>query len=380
MDLSIYKPAVDLADMAWFAEGIVVRKADEFDLPSIESLQKRHSEELGYFNRQVMAEKLERQEILVAREATSKRFAGYVIASDSYQKRQEVGIIYQMGVHERFRRRGVAASLLKGLWASWPRGVRLCSAWCAQDLVANRFWESMGFVPLAYRAGSEKGRKLEDGSVKPEDSDSGPSGFKLPASSFPSNRVHLFWQARTTHGDETPWWYPSLTGNGALRADRVVLPVPTDQHWSQTRPAVLPTVALPKEPEEVEPFEGKSRKYADGVSECEEGLLWRDGKRLMTPEQCMQAVGASQGGPWMVPPDVELVRELPRPLKKEKRAKKVHDPRLVAFARDLRDDWLEHVNGQRLLAGESRYAAQRQLPASPFASLPEQERPKLLAA
>src|SRR5688500_16189573 len=89
---------------------------------------------------------------------------------------------------------------------------RLCCCWCAQDIEANRFWEAMGFVPLAYRAGSEK-----------------------------KARVHIFWQKRVRAGDATtPWWFPAKTDAGAMREDRLVLPIPPGKHWSDELPVLRP--------------------------------------------------------------------------------------------------------------------------------------------
>ena len=333
-------------------EGIVVYPADKFDLSVIDKLQKAHSNELGFLHTAALEGKLANGEILVAREAASKRFAGYVIGSDTYFKREEVGVIYQMAVHETYRRRQVAALLLRELWASWPRGVKLCCAWCAQDLSANRFWEAMGFVPLAYRNGSEG-----------------------------KGRVHILWQARTTAGDETPWWYPSLTGQGAMREDRVVLPIPLDQHWSETRPAVLPTAPPPRaKAAEAEPFAGVPRKFADGVTEDDQGRLWRDGRRLMTHAMLRSHLGIGEHALYTVPEGVELVAELPKP--KGKKAKRTHDPKIQRVVRSLRDDWLEHINRNGLLLPTTtKYAAARQLPAGEkrTLALPLPER-RLLAA
>jgi ribosomal protein S18 acetylase RimI-like enzyme len=365
-------------------EGIVVRPADKFDLPMIDKLQKAHSKELGFLHTATLEGKLERGEILVAREAKSKRFAGYVIGSDTYFKREEVGVVYQMAVHEKYRRRQVAALLLRELFASWPRGVKLCCAWCAQDLAANKFWEAMGFVALAYRMGG--GRKSEVGMRNAERqradvSDSGNSAFSIPTSHFPGPRIHILWQKRINAGEETAWWYPSLTGAGAIREDRVVLPIPLDQHWTETRPAVLPTVAPPeaKGAESGGGFAGKPRKFADGVTEDDQGRLWREGKRLMTPQDVRASLGVGEHGLFSVPDGVELVGELPKPV--AKKAARKFDPKAKQFARDLRDQWLSHVNdGGLLLTGQERYATSRQLPARRDAialPLPEQ---RLLAA
>src|SRR5205823_2331237 len=86
--------------------------------------------------------------------------------------------------------------------------------WCAQDLDANYFWESLGFVPIAFRTGSQKKR-----------------------------RVHIFWQKRIREGDvETKWWYPCQTSGGAIGDDRLVFPIPPGKRWNDEMPVVLPRI------------------------------------------------------------------------------------------------------------------------------------------
>src|SRR5204863_4888089 len=97
-------------------------------------------------------------------------------------------------------------------------GCRLYCCWCAQDLEANRFWESLGFVPLVFRAGS-RGKK----------------------------RVHIFWQRRIVAGDvTTPYWYPFQTSAGAIRQDRLVFPIPPGVHWRDVRAVSVPAERNPK--------------------------------------------------------------------------------------------------------------------------------------
>src|SRR4029079_17216352 len=140
---------------------------------------------------------------------------GYLIGSDQYFSRDDVGIIYQINVAESHRRSLVAATLLKAQFDRSAYGCRLYCCWCAQDIEANRFWEAMGFVPLAFRAGSEK-----------------------------RSRVHIFWQKRIRAGDDvTPWWISRQKGGGSIREDRIVLPIPPGTHWSDAKPVVLPTEA-----------------------------------------------------------------------------------------------------------------------------------------
>ena len=112
----------------------------------------------------------------------------------------------------------IGATLLKAVFDRAAYGCKLFCCWCAQDIAANRFWQAMGFVPLAFRTGSEK-----------------------------KGRVHIFWQKRIRAGDrETPWWFPSQTGGGSIREDRLVLPIPPGSHWSDAKPLVLPQSAESK--------------------------------------------------------------------------------------------------------------------------------------
>lgn len=95
------------------------------------------------------------------------------------------------------------------------------SCWCAQDIQANWFWESLEFIPLAFRAGSRS-----------------------------KQRIHIFWQRRIRDNDDsTPYWFPAQTSAGAIGEDRIVLPIPPDTHRRDAKPMVLP--GLPAPPEEV---------------------------------------------------------------------------------------------------------------------------------
>ncbi len=331
---------------------VTVVSATLADLPEIDVLQKANSKALGFLPRAALEGKVKLGEVLVAR-SPGGRLAGYVIGSDSYHKREEVGVVYQMAVDPGHRRKNVGAVLLRELFASWPWGTRLCCAWCAQDLAANEFWEAMGFMALAYRAGRsgrDKGTKgLRDTGAESE------SGFGTSSlrPSVPSSlpRTHIFWQKRVHAEDETtPWWYPSVTGSGVLREDRVVLPIPADQHWRDARPIVLPTVGE----EVVEP--------AAKASDVEErdGQFYKNGKRLVTAEMCRREADVPHGGPFLVPKECVLVKKLPtakKPAREKKRP--MYDPTLASAVRELRDRWLAHANAGGLLLPAEKYDVSR---------------------
>src|SRR5947207_1801855 len=92
--------------------------------------------------------------------------------------------------------------------------------WMPGTQLQQKEGEAMGFVPLAYRAGSRDG---------------GPKG---------RGRVHIFWQRRVRAGDTTtPYWFPSQTTGGSIREARLVLPIPRGTHWADEMPVLLPTAA-----------------------------------------------------------------------------------------------------------------------------------------
>src|SRR6478609_1003801 len=119
------------------------------------------------------------------------------------------------------RQRGfVGATLIKAMFDRAAYGCRLFCCWCAQDIEANYFWEALGFIPLAFRAGSRT---------------KGKGG---------TPRVHIFWQRRIREGDTTtPYWFPSQTSGGSIREDRLVFPIPPGTHWGDAKPIVLPTLS-----------------------------------------------------------------------------------------------------------------------------------------
>src|SRR4051812_32828159 len=149
---------------------ISIRQATMEDLAFIDGLQKKHSKQLGFFPRAQMQGYLRNQWVLIAEE--NGRPIGYVASRDRYQKRDELGVIYQLCVDPGAQRKLVGAALIQAMFERSAYGCRLYCCWCAKDLEANYFWESLGFVPVAFRAGSSK-----------------------------KSRVHIFWSKRIVEGD-----------------------------------------------------------------------------------------------------------------------------------------------------------------------------------
>ena len=218
---------------------VTIRAAVAGDLGFIDRLQKMHTHAVGWMPTQQLEGSIQQGRILVAwasrpplpcsdtgeTPVPREEPVGYLMGADRYFKRDDVGIIYQMNVLPGKQRGYVGAALLKEQFERSAYGCRLFCCWCAQDLEANHFWESLGFVPLAFRTGSR--RSVKGGSAR-----GGRGG-----------RVHIFWQKRIRAGDTTtPWWFPSQTSGGAIREDRIALPIPPGTHWSDAKPVVLPGV------------------------------------------------------------------------------------------------------------------------------------------
>ena len=386
--------------------GVRVREAVAGDLGFIDRLQKEHSKAVGWMPRGQLEGHIGKGHVLIAEaikgcgvsgvgcgdseteglDAGSGSDAltlhpkpqtlhprpaspvGYCIGVDKYFKREDVGIVYQMNVAPGRQRGLIGATLLQAMFDRWPYGVRLCCCWCAQDLAANKFWEAMGFVPLAFRAG---------GYGKTKAADLAKGVFK--------GRVHIFWQKAIRREDRDGrgkgfrgWWFPSQTGSGAIREDRVVLPIPPGVHWSEAKPAVLPGMAgvlsevaaeRETEAERLAPSSEEARAMRKREREARKKMRLEMKERVRTMAGSALRFGGveADGGDCS---DRATTGETPVPLKKKrKKAKRValkNDPRLVAAARELRDRWLEKVADEPGLieAGEgAKYNVARRLEA-----------------
>jgi N-acetylglutamate synthase-like GNAT family acetyltransferase len=309
---------------------IRIRPAAASDLPFIDDLQRQHSRMVGWFPTRQLETNIKQGKLLIAEE-TPGTPVGYCISSDRYFKRDDCGIVYQLNVAPMKQRGLVGAALVKTVFERAAYGCKLFCCWCAQDLEANHFWESIGFVPLAFRTGSRRGGKTKE------------------------PRIHIFWQRRIREGDaETPYWFPSETSGGAVRESRLVLPIPPGTHWSDAKPAVLPGMEKVGQQAQLEGGEKPKRRRKPKA------------KQAAPPS-------AAAGGLWFAPP------KPPEPTAAEKKAQRAkeraekprpkNDPKLVAAVRELRDRYIEQINEGLLLppAASGKYDVSRALADAPSA-------------
>jgi ribosomal protein S18 acetylase RimI-like enzyme len=274
---------------------IATRLATCADLPFLDQLQKQHGRALGFFPRAQMEGYVQNQWVLIAEDAATRQPLGYCASRDRYLKRDELGVIYQLCVAPGHQRGLIGATLIREVFDRSAYGCKLFCCWCAQDLAANHFWESMGFVPIAFRAGSDKKR-----------------------------RVHIFWQRRINAEDAaTPYWYPSMTNQGAIREDRLVFPIPPGVHWSEVRAVAVPDVARASRPCLEAPGEGKDMGQTP----------------MLRKKPAMKPAPAPLGG-FRFQTDEPKAHEKPKRVRVAKGKVKIN-PHLAAKARELRDRCME---------------------------------------
>lgn len=341
---------------------MTVRAGVVKDIPFLDALQKMHSHMVGWMPRKQLESYIEAGGVLVAEEIAKAGPSGgavqvgYCIARDQYMKRDDVGIIYQLNVIPLRHRHLVGAMLVKECFNRAAYGCRLFSCWCAQDIQANYFWESIGFVPLAFRTGSRA-----------------------------KQRIHIFWQRRIREADETtPYWFPSQTGAGAVGEDRIVLPIPPGTHWRDAKPLVLPGLPPPQpeapltlpggQPVRPRPEQPKlSKAQRAALARCRSGRLGAAplGKKAVFRGGRIKYVDRPGYDPQQDGPD-ELASLLKPKAARPRLPRQKNDPKYIAAARELRDRYLEQFNSGMLLpSAATKYDVARQLaPVAPQARLP----------
>lgn len=218
-------------------------------------------------------------------------------------------------------------------------------------------------------------------------------------------RMHIFWQKRIREDDTgdlasggTPYWFPSLTGAGAIGEDRLVLPIPPGTHWSDAKPVVLPEGPRPRKggegadevkllEDEVSRLErekkglrgegrgsrGKNKSEADVKARGKAkpvAAIEMGGLRFGPPPPDVSVGGHEASGSSAVNQAAEravakaIEAELKAAKKAVRAAKKKFDPAQEAFARELKDRWLEQVQREPGLiegAARPRYAVGRRV-------------------
>jgi GNAT superfamily N-acetyltransferase len=326
---------------------VSVRVATASDLPFLDALQKMHRHMVGWMPAKQMEGKIAEGQVLIADDQQNTPI-GYCISQDQYAGRDDVGIIYQLNVVPLRQRHLIGAALIRAVFERAAYGCRLFCCWCAQDIRANWFWEAVGFVPLAFRTGSRD-----------------------------KQRIHIYWQRRVRQDDEaTPYWFPSQTKSGAIREDRLVLPIPRGTHWRDVMPLVLPGMPAAVEPAPLTLPGGapvRARPEQPKLSAAQKAAIQRiQSKHLKGVPLGKKAIITASGIKYVDRTDyvaeTDAPEELAAPVKPKRTLKprQKSDPKHIAAARELRDRYLEQINrGAFVPQIQGRYDVSRQLAPTP---------------
>lgn len=127
----------------WAGSPASIRFALPDDIPTIKRIAQQYRHELGFVNRGVLLESMERRNLLVAVSG------GIVVGFVNYRAcRDGWSTVYEIAVDKAHRGRRIGAGLLAGV----PRPIRLK---CPVDNASNQFYEAQGFSCI----GSEDGKK-----------------------------------------------------------------------------------------------------------------------------------------------------------------------------------------------------------------------------
>ena len=173
--------------------------------------------------------------------------------------------------------------------------------------------------------------------------------------------MHIFWQRRIREGDvTTPWWFPSKTDQGAMREDRLVLPIPPGLHWRDEMPVLQSNrqdePAAPRKRVKQPEVGSKGGPMKPTASPRARAQFGRPGAAMVVVEQ-------PKPGPKPEPKPAGTERS--RSAKRPRPPKERIDPAVVAKARELRDRYLERLNESPngLPAPAARYDVSRSLAA-----------------
>ena len=198
-----------------------------------------------------------------------------------------------------------------------------------------------------------------------------PTQQEIVEASRAKQRIHIFWQRRVRDNDDAggaPYWFPSQTSAGAVGEDRIVLPIPPGTHWRDAKPLVLPGFTVEPEMPLTLPGGAKVRPRPENPKvpiAKRMAIIRSESKHLKGVPPGKAAVFS--GGKIQYIDRADYVPE-PEP-EKPKRVSKPrakNDPKYIAAARELRDRYLEQINGDRLLpSAHGKYDVSRQLQAAP---------------
>jgi ribosomal protein S18 acetylase RimI-like enzyme len=135
---------------------IIVTKAELSDIDRIKHIADLHRKELGFVRRPALIEAIDRSEVLIAKQ--NGNIVGFV---EYRHRRDEQTTLYNIAVTLEYRGLGIGRRLIQSLLAeAKERNKKYVSLKCPVDLVANQFYEILGFHLYEIEAGKQRRLKI----------------------------------------------------------------------------------------------------------------------------------------------------------------------------------------------------------------------------
>lgn len=381
-------------------DGLSIRPAHQDDFAWIDALQKSESNKIAFLPEKAIRNRIKQGNLLVAEQAPGRQApgrnvaegldhvpVGYCMAVDRYMHQDHVGQFIQLNIAPGSRRSLVGAALVQATFEKSAYGVKLFGLWCRQDLKANDFWASLGFVPIAFRTAGQS--TLDQ--LKRQAKKAGRDGTEGDL----FGGVHIYWQrpirgadyAKLREGNFRGWWIPFETRGGLMGKSRVVLPIPPEVDWRDLRP--IDFTKLPGAEARAAATKQIAAEVAEQTADAAAAVKAKQQEARAAKKAARDAAAAGKvvkgmaapkavgGVGFGLPPDVQAQRDAERKAeaaaaekqrlkaaraavkKAAKAARKTSDPELLRYVREMRDRWLEAVAEEPGLLGPPAGAAWR---------------------
>lgn len=138
------------------ASEVVIAKALLSDIDGVKQIADAHRNELGFVRRPTLINAIGRSEVLIAKQ--NGNIVGFV---EYRHRRDEQTTLYNIAVVPQYRGLGIGSKLVQSLIIEAKKcNKRYISLKCPEDLVANQFYETLGFQLHEIESGKQRRLKI----------------------------------------------------------------------------------------------------------------------------------------------------------------------------------------------------------------------------
>lgn len=128
------------------------------DLPFILDIQRKHKREVGFLPTSVFESEIKLRHVIIGKQLLDE--AGYILYRPTSRLAIRCAHIIQAAIRYDARRKLLGTVLVEAALRDCRKTANQIYLWCAEDLEANAFWQSMHFRALAVRAGGRTDKRI----------------------------------------------------------------------------------------------------------------------------------------------------------------------------------------------------------------------------